>query len=557
MPKPKNPDAVISDIAIDKLTVTVSTTGTKPAPSSSLARYQIDYGDGTVVGHSGKPPNPLPAYAYAAPGSYEIVLTVWDKNQRSDKDSRLVTVVHAEPEPPEPEPQPPDPTPIPPAGRLLTRANLKYLGAFRLPAVDGYSYYTRGLAYNTKNNSLFTGGGYTPPPGAAHIEKVSEISIPDGITADYASMPTAAVLQPLTDVTEGRDYHLGAGGADLEPTHVTIHRGGLHVFNGTLIGTAYVEYDAAAPQAAKLSHFRSSLELKAAGDFQGAFTVGNLGAAVVAGYLCDIPPEWRERLGGPCLTGQGTLAVIIRTSAGPSFHVFDPDVLTGPTAAAYPATPLTYYDQAHQTLGSWLNIFPDDPAASANKQFNAASMMGGAVFPVGTDSVLVFGNIGYGIPGYGISTVDAALDRTPVPGQQVPGQTPVYYILDRYNISPDGSGSHGTHAWPYVNQVWCYNANDLYAVKQGTKQPWEVVPYDLWDLSDVCPIHDGAAVDQSFGAGLAGAAYDPQTQRIFVPQGDGAERWVPGVSPYSYNPLIRVFQVEVPAMTGPQPTITC
>ena len=41
----------------------------------------------------------------------------------------------------------------------------------------------------------------------------------------------------------------------------------------------------------------------------------------------------------------------------------------------------------------------------------------------------------------------------------------------------------GSHAYPYRYQVWAYDLNDFAAVKAGTKQPWEVVPYGVWPLS--------------------------------------------------------------------------
>jgi len=424
-----------------------------------------------------------------------------------------------------------DTTPV--TQRLMQKANLEYLGGFRFPNIEGYGFYTRGLAYNPANNSLITGGSYSSPPGAAHIEKVSEITIPSTITPTYASMVLASVIQNPTDITEGKDYFLGSGGTDLEPSLVTIHRGGLHVYNGKVIGTAFVEYDAAFPYAQQLSHWTSGLNFATTGDFKGAYRLGSLSASMLAGYMCDIPSDWQVRLGGPCLTGQGTLAVIGRTSFGPSLHVFDPDALVGAVGSTYASTPLVYYPTEHQTLGRWDNIFPDDPNAYANHYFNGASMMGGAVFPSGTDTVLVFGNVGYGICGYGVSTTEISLNMQPVPGE--PG---VYYLYDLYNVA-----GHGTHSWPYVNHVWAYDANDLYAAKLGSKQPWEVVPYAIWDMSDVMPVHDGAGIDQSFGAALSGAAYDPATQRVFVVQAEGAEHWVPGFGAFSYNPLIRVFHV--------------
>lgn len=500
--------------------LTVVTLGTHAAQGSKLIYYRLDWGDGT--GEEGTIPLDTLHHAYEFGGNYIVSLVVKDSKGRSAQDGLQVMMIVRNP-----------PPPPPPTGRLMQRANLVYLGAFRFPLIEGYSFYTRGLAYNQSNNSLFTSGGYNSIP-APDQEKESEISIPGVISQDMNNLSVASIIQSPADATEGNNYFIGANGSNLLPSGVTVHRGGLHVYNGKLIGTTYVDYDAAVPPSGQLTHWTSGLNLAATGDFNGNYLVGSLPAAFAAGYMCDIPVEWQARLGGPCLTGQGLVAVVSRGSYGPSINVFNPDNLTGPAASSFPATPLVYYDSAHQTLGRWDNDFPDIPNPVPNIYFNAACMQGGIAFPVGTDSVLVFGNIGYGQPGYGIQTTDISLNFTLVPGSN----PPAYYIYDLY------SNAHATHSWPYHNQIWAYNANDMYQVKQGIKNPWDVIPYALWDLNDILPIHDGYPSSlPSFGAGLVGAAYDSNTQRIFVVQGDGAEHWVPGFGAFSYNPLIRVFQV--------------
>ena len=44
-------------------------------------------------------------------------------------------------------------------------------------------------------------------------------------------------------------------------------------------------------------------------------------------------------------------------------------------------------------------------------------------------------------------------------------------------------------------QVWAYNANDLLAVKNGTLQPWQVQPYDVWKFN--VPVLRSAAAPRS------------------------------------------------------------
>jgi len=86
----------------------------------------------------------------------------------------------------------------------------------------------------------------------------------------------------------------------------------------------------------------------------------------------------------------------------------------------------------------------------------------------------------------------------------------------------------GDHAYPYAYYVWAYDAHDLVAVKMGTKQPWDVVPYAVWTLE--LPYAPGK------GHHIGGVAYDPASGRIFVSQqfADGD------------LPIVHVFTTDVP-----------
>jgi hypothetical protein len=130
----------------------------------------------------------------------------------------------------------------------------------------------------------------------------------------------------------------------------------------------------------------------------------------------------------------------------------------------------------------------------------------GVVFPPGTRSVLYFGKHGLGDYCYGTGGSSGG---------------------DCYD--PD-STSQGTHAYPYRSQVWAYDANELVAVKNGTKNAYDVVPYAVWNL------------DASF-KDIQGVGYDAATRRLYISQtfGDGEQ------------PLIRVYQV---AFSAPMQILT-
>jgi hypothetical protein len=206
--------------------------------------------------------------------------------------------------------------------------------------------------------------------------------------------------------------------------------------------------------------------------------------------MTTVPAEWRFSLGGPALTGQCCISIISRTSSGPAASAFEPDDVG--SLNPVPATPLLYYPLEH----------PLAPVDTQNDYFNLATQIKGVAFPPGTRSVLFFGRHGTGPYCYGT-------------GGDV-GEGDCYDPVD---------SSKGTHAYPYVHQVWAYDALDLLAVKDALIQPWEVQPYQIWRLNEM---------DASGGATIRGAAFDPQSGKVYITEGYGEE------------PLVHVYGIGVP-----------
>jgi hypothetical protein len=363
-----------------------------------------------------------------------------------------------------------------PVEPLLHQSNLQYLGAFRVPnyydSTDEMSFSQGILAFNPANNSLFIAGHYT---------SLAEIGIPQPIvnSTNLDDLSTASILQGWTDV-------LGQLPNPLDPTGLTLF-GGLVVDNGTLVGSVYKYKDGAYTQST--SHFvLSSLDLSEA-TVGGAYTVGDsTQARTLAGFMSPIPSEWQSVLGAPFLTGQGDIPIISTTSAGPSAFGFDPETLG---SGSTPAIPYLYYPNGHELAPYDYTI---NPLQSGNSSIN------GVIFVPGTSTILYFGKTGTNYNGYGnASDYNDSVETT--------------------NPSPHSLNGQ------YALQIWAYNANDLVAVKQGLLQPWEVQPYDVWNM----PGHD-----------IGGAAYDPQTGRLYVSITN-----VDQEAHLSALPLIDVFQVNV------------
>ncbi|HYE85593.1 MAG TPA: hypothetical protein VEA16_04525, partial [Vicinamibacterales bacterium] len=381
-----------------------------------------------------------------------------------------------------------DPTSLP----RLSFQDVQYVGGFRLPSTmangDDYSFGGRQLAFNPATNSLYVG---------SRRGRVAEVSIPGAVNStNAAALPFASYLQPFADPTENRLSQVGTEGVALDS---------LMVYGNRLYGTAFIYYDANNTQ--RVSHFSRSLSLTEP-SFQGWSSVWQADkSGFVSGAMSPVPNEWQSLLGGPAVTGQCCIPIVTRTSWGPSAFSFDPSRIG---QGSVTASPLLYYTGTHPTLGQW---------DSNNSVYGATVSMGGMVVVPGTRTVLYFGSIGVGENCYGNGTANQALAGTIGPDGE------------KYCYDPTTTDK-GSHAYPYRYQIWAYDLNDFAAVKAGTKQPWEVVPYGVWpfDLPTTATT-----------VKLGGVAYDAASQTLYLSQlyadQDG----------YSFRPVIHMLRVNAPA----------
>ena len=385
--------------------------------------------------------------------------------------------------------------------QLLSFENFQYLGGFRLPRetvnADSFAYGGKAIAFRPATNSMFA---------SSRANRVAEVTIPNPlITSDVNQMPFASFLQPFADPTQGTLSQVGTTGVSVT---------GLMVYGDRLYGTANIFYDATNAQ--RKSHFSHSLQLNQP-SFSGwsqVWTAGKQG--FVSGYMSVVPAEWRSRLGGPVATGQCCIPIVTRTSWGPAALAFDPATVGQPTVAA---SPLVYYTGEHPSLGDW---------SGSNSVYGATTMMGGMAIVGGTRTALFVGRNGTGPYCYGNGTGNQALHLQPSPDGS-------HYCYD-----PTASDK-GTHAYPYQYQIWAYDLNDLAAVKAGTKQPWEVMPYGVWPFE--LPTFEKQVR-------VGGVSYDAERQLLYITQlyadKDG----------FQSRPIIHVFQLDLPPAPVPVSSVT-
>ncbi len=369
-----------------------------------------------------------------------------------------------------------------PTSKLLTMSNLEFMGSFRFPYVPypdiaNYAYGGTALTYNPANDSLFA-------VGHDWYQMVGEFKIPALIKgSNINELNYATAIQGLSPVTN-RIPNITIGG--------TQKIGGTLVHNDKLICTLYEYYDADANSIE--SHFTINPKTNiASGTVEGLFRVDNFAGGQLAGYMGHVPPSWQERLGCKYLAGLHGVPIVSRTSAGPALFGFDPDDWTfGTKLLFYPF----YHGGSH----------PDDhplvePWSSTNSLWNPTSFAHNVIFPNNTDTVLFIGTIGIGQVWYGSNGDYPELDDPCV-------------------------GSKGYHAFPYVAQMWAYDANDLLKVKNGEMESWAVKPYTYWQFT--LPF-------ESCQKSIWSACLDDVNDRIFINQAHGGPWGEPVIHVYKIN----------------------
>jgi hypothetical protein len=351
---------------------------------------------------------------------------------------------------------------------LIQSGHVAYLGSFTFPTSDGAG---GAMDYGGYGLGIGANGSLYVGCSKANGYRQARISIP-------AIGGVASVLQPCRAVTNAIGVDPGT------PNGVKV--GGSILWNGRLIVSAFSFYDAEGNAVA--SHFWANPDMTGVQGPVALTTVNGFGPGLVGGYMGVVPEAWRTLLGGPALTGACCLSVISRSSAGPAVSVFNPDHVGAQSPV--PQTPLVGYPTGH----------PLAPWDVANPLFTGVTRMAGVALPEGTRSVLFIGRHG-----------DS-------------------YCYGGASCNDPTDTSQGVHGYPYHYRMWAYDANDLAAVKAGTKQPWEPQPYAVWTLP-------AASITTNI-APTETAVYDPATRRIYLAAGGSGVR-------------VHVWEVAAPVADAP------
>ena len=396
----------------------------------------------------------------------------------------------------------------------LTSTNLVYQGAFSFPEGDAWIYGGVALAYYPSGDPDGTDGypGSLYATGNDQNDLVGEFTIPTPIiTGNFDNLTKATVLQPLTDITGG-----------LIETFTTCGDRS----DRNLDGLAYI------PEIDKIVwNLRDWFNVEACDndslgwsnlDLTGAQGVWHIGPRTSAedelaefhnGKTCDYlfkaPQSFADQyLGGRSLiAGNHREGGALGGSSGPTLYAVALPEAGNPPAAGQTldALSLVYYRFRFGCCWdeSGENVIPNPPPDACDYSGYRAfdNWSGGAWVGAGTNSaILIFGRKGVGDNCYG----------------------------EQAECSNDPCNMYkGYHAYPYEPQILFYDPEDINDVIAGSKDPWTVLPYEVYNPQDVM-------FDPDCGV-LGAVAYDETRGLIYAVEQIAGESGEPAVNVWNVN----------------------
>lgn len=385
---------------------------------------------------------------------------------------------------------------------MLTPGDFSYLGAFRLPHVQGqksrFAYGGHAITFCPTGDQAGSVDGFSGSlfmVGHKDHELVTEVSIPQpyiSATKSMDELPVAKIIQPFADITVGRRDQLTAGSSE------AFQFGGMHYQNDRLHWTLFKYYNVSGVD--YLSHGVSSSDLSQPA-MAGMWHLGprNSGDSVWhsykhAGYVADIPKNVADKFfgGRSLMSGLQISTGLQYSSQGPALYAYQAPTGSEAPGSSLDAVPMLWYstgnpiDQHHPadlwTGAAWVNIG-------------------------GKHAVVIVGRKALG---------------------------PVYYGDARPNDCYPDKGYHGSG---YEVQMLFYAPAHL--LKASQSRVADIPPFSRWDSNT-----EGGGIDrfmfQGCGRDVGGLAYDRKNNLLYLSEMNAG---LTSDNEWESLPVIHVFRL--------------
>ena len=366
----------------------------------------------------------------------------------------------------------------------LMPKHLSYQGAFLFPesVEDNWTYSGHAMAYYPSGDPGGSRDGYPGSlyaAGHAHQDLVGELTIPQPVIAKtLKDLPRAETLKAPMDITGGwKDnctYNPGCQYREVD--------GLAYLADNDKIVWNLRDWYNVTEDNDQDSLGWSNPDMT---DPQGVWHIGPRNTppfhnGKTCNYLFKAPRAFADQYlkGKRLIAGNHREAGALGGSQGPTLFALSPWQDGTPPASGQnlDALVLVYYPEIHDCV--WENpdlcTFPD---------YRGADNWGGGAWITGPsgDAVVIIGRKGLGSGCYG---------------------------------GPDECGgdtcvtSQGYHSYPYEPQMLFYDTADIIAAVEGTRHPWQVLPYHTYSLDEVVFV-PGCALPGS-------AAWDEERRLLYV-----------------------------------------
>lgn len=398
-----------------------------------------------------------------------------------------------------------------PASGLATWSNnFAYAGAFRVPISTGTG--SLRYSYGVIGPSATSGQFYMSTDStSASARGIAELTIPALSTStSIGDLNTASVVQDRLDVFATPD-----GNPQLND-----RVSGIYPHNGKLLVNLVEFYDAAA------NNTKFTARVESPNDFanttlSGQYEIQNHYKA--AGWFSPVPAEWQSQLGYSHIVGNShNWSIIGRASVGPSAYGINLDHLTAATPVEpVPTEAFQSYDlAAGQQLQQQIN-----PVWDLHNTLDRDAI---PIVPQGNDVWTHLSRAGYGfiIPN----------TRTYcVVGSSAGHEDGIGYKITQDNANVcSGYCPPDPTDWSFY--YWLFDVNDWLDVKNGSKQPYEIAPYEYGPFNTPFELFRGATVG-STGLEVRGGMFDPSIGRLYISVGhnDDSNQFNPVPIVYAYD----------------------
>ena len=368
-----------------------------------------------------------------------------------------------------------DPTTLPLA--TWDAQTFQYAGAFRLPDSAGTS---GGYTYSDGVMGLSpTSGNMYMSLHAVSDKGIGEIQIPALSTntdLDLATLSYATAVQPRLDVIDGVSN-------PQENNKVS----GMYNHSGDLIVANCKTYDADAANTQFMVRVDDPSDFSTT-TMEGYYEIA--GAYKSSSWFSAVPAEWQSLLGYEVLIGSANnWSIISRASVGPTAYGIDLDDISGSSPSslvpteAFMSYSLVEGEQLQQQVNPLWDLEND---TLDNDVFTIVSRCSYGFIIPGTRTYAVFGYS------------EGHEDGVQYKGYQDDGaECPGY-------CSPSASD------WSHFR--WFFDVNDFLEVKNGTKQPHELIPYEYGPINT--PFENLRGPNHELI--IRGGVFDPDIGRLYL-----------------------------------------